>query len=295
MIQDIFPHNFDIAYKNENPDLDSRIVFLSEGKIYVIENVDAIDFPSYSQLINKPGEEQLQYVFALDGTKYFRFHIESIEHLSEYYVHTDNKAAVEETEARSGIWKTRHELRPVRPKEMTLAAVTAMHLDGWYESSKYCGRCGQKTVHDDKERVMRCPSCGNMIFPRINPAVIVAVTNGDKLLLTKYKGREYKNYALVAGFTEIGESFEETVKREVMEEAGLKVKNITYYKSQPWGFADNILAGYFCQVDGDTEIKMDKDELSVAEWVGRDEIPAIIEELSLTNEMIQKFKVDKGN
>ena len=133
-----------------------------------------------------------------------------------------------------------------------------------------------------------------MSFPRINPAVIVAVTNGDKLLLTKYRDREYKKYALVAGFTEIGESFEDTVRREVFEETGLKVKNIKYYKSQPWALADNILAGYFCEVDGDTDIIMDKEELSVAEWVSREDIPLIIEELSLTNEMIQKFKVDKG-
>ena len=79
-----------------------------------------------------------------------------------------------------------------------------------------------------------------------------------------------------------------------MEETGLRVKNIRYYKSQPWALSDNILAGYFCEVDGDTDIKMDKDELSVAEWVAKEDIPNIIEELSLTNEMIQKFIVDKA-
>ena len=129
-----------------------------------------------------------------------------------------------------------------------------------------------------------------MVYPRINPAVIVGVTDGDRLLLTKYRGRAYKKYALVAGFTEIGESFEQTVAREVMEETGLKVKNIRYYKSQPWGFADNILAGYFCEVDGDPTIRMDQEELSVAEWFQRDAIPVEPEDLSLTNEMIIHFK-----
>ena len=129
-----------------------------------------------------------------------------------------------------------------------------------------------------------------MVYPRINPAVIVGVTDGDRLLLTKYRGRAYKKYALVAGFTEIGESFEQTVAREVMEETGLKVKDIRYYKSQPWGFADNILAGYFCEVDGDPTIQMDQEELSVAEWFQRDEIPVEPEDLSLTNEMIIHFK-----
>ena len=81
--------------------------------------------------------------------------------------------------------------------------------------------------------MMRCSACGNTVYPKIAPAVIVGVINGDKILLTKYNGRAYKKYALIAGFTEIGETAEETVAREVMEEAGIKVKDITYYKSQP--------------------------------------------------------------
>ena len=253
---------------------------MSENKIYVKENNAEIDFPMYIDT-NLFGHD-IQYLFLLDGTSYFRCHIKKMEQLQTLYAAGD------------GTWKTRHELRVSRPKELTFVALTAMHLDGWYEKNKYCGACGAKTVYDKKERMLRCPCCNNMIYPRINPAVIVAVTNDDKLLLTKYRDREYKKYALVAGFTEIGESFEETVCREVMEETGLKVKNIRYYKSQPWALSDNILAGYFCEVDGDTDIKMDKDELSVAEWVAKEDIPNIIEELSLTNEMIQKFIVDKG-
>ena len=83
------------------------------------------------------------------------------------------------------------------------------------------------------------------------------------------------------------------MRREVMEEVGLRVKNIRYYKSQPWGFSDNILAGYFCQVDGDSNITMDRQELSLAEWVHRSDIPLMSEGLSLTHEMMEKFAVDK--
>ena len=85
------------------------------------------------------------------------------------------------------------------------------------------------------------------------------------------------------------------MRREVMEETGLRVKNIRYYKSQPWGFTDNILAGYFCEVDGTDEIEVDMQELSMAKWVSREEIPTSLEELSLTNEMISVFRLDKGN
>jgi NAD+ diphosphatase len=119
----------------------------------------------------------------------------------------------------------------------------------------------------------------------------VAVTNGNQLLLTKYaKGRGTVNYALVAGFTEIGETLEETVQREVMEEVGLKVKNIRYYKSQPWSFSSTLLCGFFCEVDGSTEVKLDTDELSLAEWFEKENIPLEDDGVSLTREMIGLFK-----
>ena len=142
--------------------------------------------------------------------------------------------------------------------------------------------------------MLRCPSCGRLIFPVIAPAVIVGVIDGDRIILTTYAGREYKRYALIAGFTEIGESAEQTVRREVMEEVGISVKNITYYKSQPWGYDSNLLMGYFCQADipegGDGHLTIDRQELATGEWVNRDDIPDYPEHLSLTHEMMVYFK-----
>ena len=92
-----------------------------------------------------------------------------------------------------------------------------------------------------------------MEFPKISPAVIIGLTHKNRLLLSKYAGRTYKKYALLAGYTEIGETVEETVSREVMEEVGLPVKNIRYYKSQPWPFSSTVLMGFFCDLDGDDE------------------------------------------
>ena len=156
--------------------------------------------------------------------------------------------------------------------------------------NQFCGRCGKKLVHSEMQRMLQCPCCANMVFPKIAPAVIVGVTHGDKILMTKYAGREYKRYALIAGFTEIGETAEETVKREVMEEVGLTVKNIRYYKSQPWGFDSNLLLGYFCELAEEGEIRLDEEELSVAEWVDYHDIPEDKEKLSLTHEMMTYFK-----
>ena len=91
-------------------------------------------------------------------------------------------------------------------------------------------------------------------------------------------------------FTEIGETTEETVSREVMEEVGVKVKNITYYKSQPWGLSGSQLLGYFCELDGDDTITLEEDELSVGTWVKADDIDVIDDHISLTREMIEKFR-----
>ena len=136
---------------------------------------------------------------------------------------------------------------------------------------------------------MRCPVCGKVEYPRINPACIIGVTDGDRLLIIRYRVG-YGGGALVAGFTEIGETLEETVAREVMEEVGLKVKNIRYYKSQPWGIAADILTGFFCDLDGDDAIRIDENELKFAEWVRREDIEPQKLDYSLTGEMMQLFK-----
>lgn len=143
---------------------------------------------------------------------------------------------------------------------------------------------------DHKERMMLCTSCGQMEYPKICPAVIVAVLDGERILLTKYAGRSYTRYALIAGFAEIGETIEQTVHREVMEEVGLRVKNLRFYKSQPWSFSDTLLMGFYCDLDGEDRITLDQDELAVAEWFNRGQIPAPELDISLTSEMMMRFQ-----
>ena len=139
--------------------------------------------------------------------------------------------------------------------------------------------------------MMYCDHCHAMEFPKISPAVIIGLTHKNRLLLSKYAGRTYKKYALLAGYTEIGETVEETVSREVMEEVGLPVKNIRYYKSQPWPFSSTVLMGFFCDLDGDDEtVTLDANELALAQWFERDEIPVTPSRDSLTNEKIMAFK-----
>lgn len=176
-----------------------------------------------------------------------------------------------------------------RNSPAAFAAVTGMQLNNWYEARRYCGRCGSLNVMGDKERTLVCPDCGLTEYPKISPCVIIGITDGDRIVMTKY-AEGYDKFALVAGFCEIGESFEAAIRREVMEEVGLKVKNITYYDSQPWSYSDSLLAGFFCEVDGDRTITVDGYELKEAGWYTRDEVPDKRDSISLTGKMMDFFK-----
>lgn len=183
--------------------------------------------------------------------------------------------------------------REFRPMERLFPCAIAGSLNRWYRDNRFCGRCGAELRDSDTERALVCPQCGKTLYPKICPAVIVAVRNGDRLLLTKYAGRQLKTYALIAGFNEIGETIEETVHREVWEEVGLHVKNLQYYKSQPWVFTDTLLMGFYCDLDGDSRITLQESELSAGAWVSRGELPEDTAHLSLTAEMIEQFRLGK--
>lgn len=191
-------------------------------------------------------------------------------------------------------WLTLREIRAKRRGAQALfyAVYTGAHLATWYQHNRYCGSCGHETVASLAERARICPACKRVIYPQLIPAIIAGVLDpaSDRILLTKYANRDVPYYALVAGFTEIGETLEECVAREVYEEVGLHVKNIRYYKSQPWGSVQDILAGFYCDVDGSTAIRRQEDELKEAVWVSRDAVRLQPDDWSLTNEMMENFK-----
>lgn len=178
------------------------------------------------------------------------------------------------------------------PTARVYALLVAYQLHNWYRDNRFCARCGHRTVLAPSSREIVCPSCGKVTYPKIQPGVICAVTHGDSLVLTKYAGRALSQYALVAGFTEVGETVEQTVRREVMEEVGLRVRNLRFYKSQPWPFSDTLLMGFWCEVDGDPAIVMDGTELKEATWFERNRIPSdrVDDAMSLTGEMVERFR-----
>lgn len=270
MIQDIFPDKLDNHYENLSPAADSKALYFRDGRLLVHADAarQALVFPSFREF---SADAPAVYLFSVGAERFFLI------------LKTDLLPQGCE-------WYTMQELRRLerRSNAGIFAAFTAYHLWTWYGTSRFCGACGEKTAFDQRERAMVCPACGGRIYPRINPAVIVGVTDGDRLLLTRYQ-TGYTHNALVAGFTEIGETLEETVRREVMEEVGLRVKNIRYYKSQPWGVAADILVGFYCDVDGSSAIRRDDQELKYAEWVHRSAIRLQPTDDSLTNDMMKAF------
>lgn len=271
MIQDIKPFTYHVSYIPSQPEDDSLICFKHRGMMLLAETDEHIEFPTYKMV--RGTDTEYIYLFSIDDI-----------HL--YYARNE-----EEINLPGFSYMPKSIFRTVSPKHLAFAGITAFQITEWYSANKFCGRCGRALVHDSRERMMRCPDCGNMIYPKICPAVIVAVINGDKLLVTKYAGRENSpNYALVAGFAEVGESIEDTVRREVFEETGIKVKNLRFYKSQPWSFTDTLLMGFFCELDGSDSITVDYSELSVAKWISRDEIDVSYTDMALTNEMICVFR-----
>lgn len=305
MIQDILPHKYDNSFKQPALAKDSFLLYIHRGtillrgrdeqgeenqeqgkkqdyreKIYASAHTlpapDALELPAAAQLEETgliPGlSARAEYLFSIDEIPYFM--VRSAEgdpalKLAE----EENQETFQEDGSGKFSFQGPAYFRIMQPEYQAFAAITAVQLFRWKESRKFCGCCGSRTEDSRTERALVCTKCGHTEYPKICPAVIVAVTDGDRLLMSRYKGRAYRGYALIAGFVEIGETFEETVRREVMEEVGLKVKNIRYYKSQPWAFTDTEMIGFFAELDGDDAIRLQEDELSEAGWYRRDEIP----------------------
>lgn len=277
MIQDIYPKIYHCEYQLQKPASHDRILIFFKNTVLIRFQEGKLRYPVYLEMQNFCFH--YSYLFSVDNMKYF------------LALPDDNPQA---PFLLSGYqYEDVRIFRTASPGHSAFAGITGYHLFNWYQTNQFCGRCGHAMIPDQKERMLSCPKCRNMVYPRISPAVIVGVINDDKILMSKYAGRSYTNYALIAGFTEIGESAEQTVAREVMEEVGLKVKNIHYYKSQPWAFSGSLLLGYFAQLDGSDQITLDTGELSEAGWFSRDEITLEDDHISLTREMIILFKENK--
>ncbi|WP_462316038.1 NAD(+) diphosphatase [Methanobrevibacter sp.] len=186
--------------------------------------------------------------------------------------------------------KTSYDLREVYEIDHDLYHIAgkAVLVSDWYMSYRFCGRCGAENQLDEKDMMLKCLECGQVHYPRIAPAIIVAIRNGDKLLMAQHSYHDTIRYALIAGFVEPGESVEEAVHREVSEEVGIKIKNLKYMKSQSWPFPNSLMLGFTAEYESG-DIKVDGDEIVRAKWFGKDEIIRYASDISISDWLVQDF------
>jgi NAD+ diphosphatase len=172
-------------------------------------------------------------------------------------------------------------------EDLYLLAGRALQIVSWDQANQYCGSCGQPTEPVPGERAKRCPLCRLIFYPRLSPAVITAVTNGNKILLGHRAGMR-NMYSIFAGFVEPGETLEECLHREILEEVGISVKNTRYFGSQPWPYPNSLMIGFTAEYAGGV-IKPDGVEISHADWYDAAHLPEIPPKLSIARELIDWF------
>lgn len=267
MIQEIGGHILHNEWRQRTVAPEDR-VFLFRGRETLVDGENQP--PTRGELA---AEGEYRYLFSLDNAPYFLL-LAAVQAPPPGYA-----------------WKDVRLLRQAQPMERALAGFTAVHLAAWYRQNRFCGCCGGVMAPGTRERNLVCQRCGALVYPRLNPAVIVAVTDGDRLLMTKYANRPtVQHFVLIAGFVEIGETVEQCVAREVMEEVGVRVKHIRYAGSQPWGCDGNLTLGYYCELDGDDSITLQREELAEARWFRREEVPVREDRASITAHMVRAFR-----
>jgi NAD+ diphosphatase len=275
MIQNILPKKFNNSYGLHEAESADFVMIFKNNQVLVKKENGKVCLPHFKDLEKYDIDvyQNQQYLFAVDDEKFFLADDIDLSFVDNVKWRLENQTV----------------FRGIIDGYEAYGGITAAQLYRWYRDNKFCGGCGGRMQPGSKERSLICTNCGKVIYPRINPAVIIAVTDGDRLLMTQYAGRDYKRYALVAGFVEVGETFEETVIREVKEEVGLKVKNVRYFGSQPWSFSDSVMIAFFAELDGDDKITLQREELDVAKWFHKDEIPADMHPISIGYDLVQSF------
>lgn len=274
MIQEIAPKIFDPAFRRQKPEDRDFLLHYEYNKVMLKREGERLLIPTVGELLEEAPEiaAKAEYLFSIDDRAYFGMPDMEVPEFGGY------------------VMEGMQIFRKFDPMYQGFAGITGGQIYRFRESRKYCGRCGQRMEYSQTERAMVCPGCKQTEYPKISPAVIVAITNGDKLLMSRYAHGTYRHFALIAGYVEVGETFEECVRREVMEEVGLRVKNIRYYKSQPWAFSDSVMIGFTAELDGDDTIRLQEEELSEAGWYTRDQVEDYSPCISVGHEMMRAFK-----
>lgn len=172
-------------------------------------------------------------------------------------------------------------------KELYLKAGKCQEILYWDKNTQFCGVCGAPMkLHTDISK--RCTNCGKEVWPQLATAIIVLIHRGDDVLLVHARNFKGDFYGLVAGFVETGETLEEAVRREVMEETGLTITNLRYFGSQPWPYPCGLMVGFNADyVSG--EVHLQRSELSKGAWFNKNNLPTIPEKLSIARKLLDNW------
>ncbi|MFA9391337.1 MAG: NAD(+) diphosphatase [Prolixibacteraceae bacterium] len=273
MIQDIFPHRFNNQYiVRPNIAETDFVLHYQENSLLIKNNGTDFSLPQKQDLPCLTDQTAFVFLFSLNNVPCFL--------IWDTPKFDDSRFIYQEINF----------FRTIKQAEIAWVSIAGFHLRNWYSATKFCGECGASMQHKTDERAMICPECQTTVYPKISPAIIVAIIRGDQLLLARNSNFPGSWYSLVAGYADVGETLEETVMREVKEEVGLDVKHIRYYKSQPWPFSGSMMIGFIAEADPDQPIVVDQIEIAEAEWFRRGNLPDHPSTLSIAGEMIEKFE-----
>lgn len=229
----------------------TRVVTLAQGRFPLAEDGASVRWLS-------PGE-------APGGQRLFLGLVDDVPHFA---IEADDES-VDSTQT----WDSMRKVGPLLSDRDAGLLIHAIALAEWHRAHRHCPRCGALLEQTDAGHSMRCTGCGRQHFPRTDPAVIMLVSDGERALLGRNQAWPEGRYSTLAGFVDPGESLEEAVAREVLEEVGVHVTDVTYFGNQPWPFPASLMVGFFARATT-TEIDVDGAEIESARWFTRAEMRA---------------------
>lgn len=259
--------------KQDEKELCGWFIFCPKQQLLLVKDGDRFHIPySVEPPVQLPADTPIHTVGEIQGhpAKACTLSLEALTEQDTSFIPTDLRASYD-----------------VLPLEEYQCAGKASQILTWDKNSRFCPACGTPTIQTGPI-TKRCPHCGQEIYPRISPAVIVLIKKEDSVLLVHARNFRGSFKGLVAGFLEPGETLEECVHREVMEETGIHIKNLKYFGSQPWPYPSGIMVGYYAEYESGT-IKLQDEELSAGAFYHRDHLPEIPKKLSIARKLIDAW------
>lgn len=272
MIQDIFPHQFSNNFLADRQLQDDDVViYFKENSFLLKESGDEFEFPRKKNIPEITDKTESTFLFVLDEKPCYLV-------WDDLNINTPGF-----------VYKEIDFFRYSTQQEIAWASMVSFHLRNWYSENKFCGKCGAKNEQKPDERALICTNCNSVIYPKISPAVIAAIVCGDKILLARGANWPDDWYSCIAGYVDVGESLEDALKREAKEEVGIDIKNIRYYKSQPWPLSGSMMIGFIAEADDTQTIVLEEKEIADAKWFSKSELPGYPVNISIAGEMIDRF------